>query len=91
MAKLAYSPDEAAAETSFGLARIYQAMNAGELKARKSGKRTVIPHDELVSWLANLPPYERGQWLTPDRSKNNTARRDSRPRTAAKHSRERAS
>lgn len=73
MAKLAYSPDEAAEETSFGLARIYQAMNAGELKARKSGKRTVIPHDELTKWIDSLPPYERGQWLTPDRRKNKAA------------------
>lgn len=91
MAKLAYSPDEAAEETSFGLARIYQAMNAGELKARKSGKRTVIPHTELANWIDGLPLYERGKWQTPDRSKNKATWRDSRPRTASKHPREKAS
>lgn len=34
---------------------LYRAIRAGELVARKRGRRTVILRDDLVSWLSGLP------------------------------------
>lgn len=55
--KLALSVPEAieAANTSRG--SIYRAINAGELVARKRGRRTVVLVDDLRRWLKNLKPY----------------------------------
>lgn len=52
---LAFSVPSAAAATGTSRARLYEAMKAGELRARKFGRRTIIPADELRRWLGSLP------------------------------------
>lgn len=41
----------------FGIGRTaaYEEMKTGRLKARKCGRRTLIPRTEAERWLANLP------------------------------------
>lgn len=50
-----------AVQTS-GLSRsaIYEALKRGDLKARKSGRRTLISFADLDNYLANLPEYRAG-------------------------------
>ncbi len=57
MAKLAYTIDEAVDAGAGGRTKIYEAIKAGELKARKRGKRTIILADDLVAFLQSLPEY----------------------------------
>jgi excisionase family DNA binding protein len=33
----------------------YEEINAGRLRARKVGKRTIISHDDAEDWLRSLP------------------------------------
>lgn len=54
-APLAYSPASAERATDFGHNVIVDAMNAGELVARKYGRRTVILREDLLAWLRSLP------------------------------------
>ena len=35
---------------------IYQMIATGSLKAVKAGRRTLIPHTELLRWVESLPP-----------------------------------
>jgi hypothetical protein len=53
--QIAYTPAEAAAVTGRTRTRIFGAIKAGELIARKDGKATIIEHDELVSFVRTLP------------------------------------
>jgi excisionase family DNA binding protein len=43
-----------------GLCRttVYQAIGAGQLRARKVGRRTLILRADLTSWLQSLPAIE---------------------------------
>lgn len=45
-----------------GLSRtsIYEAMNRGDLTARKAGRRTLISFADLQTYLAGLPAYRAG-------------------------------
>jgi excisionase family DNA binding protein len=52
--KLAYSIDEATAATSFGRTKLYQEINAGNLKAVKLGSRTLIRRADLEAFLSSL-------------------------------------
>lgn len=52
---LVYSIAEACAVARISRTSIYQAINSGELIARKHGRRTVILADDLHRWLHNLP------------------------------------
>ena len=45
--KLAYSVEEVAALTGIGRTTLFSHMKSGLLKARKIGRRTIIPADEL--------------------------------------------
>ena len=36
---------------------IYAALQRGDLKAIKHGKRTLIPADALKDWLSRMPAY----------------------------------
>ena len=57
MEKLAYTIDEAVGEGAGSRTIIYEAINAGTLKARKRGKRTVILAADLASYLEALPDF----------------------------------
>ncbi|ANW06198.1 hypothetical protein LMTR13_37460 [Bradyrhizobium icense] len=51
----ALSIAEACAVAGIGRTKIYQAINDGNLKARKFGKRTLVLRDDLREFLASLP------------------------------------
>ncbi len=53
--KLAHSIDESCAIAGIGRSSIYSAIAAGDLTARKAGRRTLILHSDLEAWLAGLP------------------------------------
>jgi excisionase family DNA binding protein len=55
--KPAYTIEEASRASTVGRVSIYEEINAGKLKARKIGRRTVILHDDLMDWLASLPAF----------------------------------
>lgn len=37
---------------------IYEAINRGDLKAKKLGRRTIVTQDAWTDFLANLPDYQ---------------------------------
>ena len=45
--------------SGIGKTKIYEAINAGKLKARKAGKRTLILSDDLRDYLTSLPLMTR--------------------------------
>jgi excisionase family DNA binding protein len=49
------SISEACAVAGIGRTKIYQAIAAGSLKARKCGKRTLVLREDLRDFLASLP------------------------------------
>ena len=53
--KLAYSIDESCEIAGVGRTYIYTAIAAGDLTARKAGRRTLILRSDLEAWLAGLP------------------------------------
>ncbi len=57
---LSYSTDQASKIVGIGKTKLYQAINSGDLKARKFGKRTIILRDDLDAFLANLECYSKG-------------------------------
>jgi excisionase family DNA binding protein len=46
---------EAYITSSIGRTKLYEAINSGELKAHKAGKRTLILSDDLRDYLSSLP------------------------------------
>ena len=63
--RFSLTPDEAAATTGFSRTRIFQAIRAEELTARKGGKAIVIETDELLRWLRSLPTRGRRPTMVP--------------------------
>jgi excisionase family DNA binding protein len=55
---LAYSIAEACARSGIGRTAIYDMINAGQLTARKRGRRTLILADDLRRCLELLPPID---------------------------------
>jgi excisionase family DNA binding protein len=53
--KIAHSIDGACEAADVGRTSIYEAIRAGDLKARKLGRRTIILDEDLRAWLAALP------------------------------------
>ena len=53
--KLAYSIADFVSASRLGRTRLYGAIAAGQLRARKFGKRTVILVDDGRAFLMNLP------------------------------------
>jgi excisionase family DNA binding protein len=68
----ALSIEETRAVTGIGRTKLYEAINSGELRARKLGKRTLILQSDLESFLSKLEDYlpVRGHKLTPESSKS---------------------
>jgi excisionase family DNA binding protein len=58
LGKLAFGVDEAVEVTGRCRSSIYQAIRDGELKAIKSGRRTLIRTADLEDWVANFTPIE---------------------------------
>lgn len=56
---IAYGPVQAAHASGLTRTRIFEEIAAGRLKARKSGRRTLILRSELERYLNNLPVVER--------------------------------
>jgi len=61
MNPLGYTIAEACACAPIGRTSLYHAINAGELRAVKRGKRTIILHDDLVRYLRSLPAIKAKQ------------------------------
>lgn len=59
--QLAYSIPEACASSKVGRTTLYEAIRAGELRAVKNGRRTLILVEDLQSWVANLPAVPPSQ------------------------------
>jgi excisionase family DNA binding protein len=59
--KYAYSIKEVSEVTSIGRTSVYSYINRGLLKARKTGKRTIILKEDLDDFLQNLDQYETQQ------------------------------
>jgi excisionase family DNA binding protein len=57
---LAYSVEGAAAAARLGRTKIFEAIKAGRLRARKDGRRTVILKEDLTAFLRALPERETG-------------------------------
>lgn len=55
---LAHTIENAARASTCGRTSVYTAINAGSLKARKIGRRTIILDEDLRRWLASLPMRE---------------------------------
>lgn len=55
--QLAYSINDSASRANLSRAEMYRVINRGDLRAKKLGRRTVILHQDLRSYLANLPDY----------------------------------
>ena len=57
MTLLLLSVDEAAKILSIGKTKLYAELAAGNIKARKIGKRTLILREDLESYISNLKQY----------------------------------
>ncbi len=57
MKKLAYSIREAVAAGGGSRTKLYEAIAAGTLKARKRGRSTVILAADLAQYLESLPAF----------------------------------
>jgi|SoiMethySBSTD1v2_1073268.scaffolds.fasta_scaffold2993653_2 excisionase family DNA binding protein len=53
--KLAYSPDEAAEKVGVCRDVIFAEIKGRRLVAKKSGRRTLIPAENLMAWIRALP------------------------------------
>jgi excisionase family DNA binding protein len=52
---LAHTVSRALTVAGCGKTSLYAAIKAGELPAKKMGRRTLIIHSDLMTWLENLP------------------------------------
>ena len=52
---LAYTVDEACNVAKVGKTSLYEAINKGDLPAKKRGRRTLILSADLRGWIERLP------------------------------------
>jgi excisionase family DNA binding protein len=50
--------NEASIVAGIGRTKLYEAIAAGELKARKFGSRTIVLRDDLLGFLKSLPEVQ---------------------------------
>lgn len=55
--KLAYSIEEACAAVSLGTTKLYELIGEGKISAKAEGRRTLIPRESLLSYIASLPAW----------------------------------
>ncbi len=55
--KRALSIKEFCSQYSVSPAKFYLMLGAGEIKAKKIGTRTIVPHEEAERWMAGLPSF----------------------------------
>ena len=55
--QISFTIEEACTAIGIGRTKLYQAINSGQLKAKKFGKRTIILKDDLNNFLENLTSY----------------------------------
>ncbi|MCH4540675.1 helix-turn-helix domain-containing protein [Ochrobactrum sp. A-1] len=55
---IAYSVTDAASRAGVGRSTLYNAISAGELPARKLGKRTLVLRSDLDNWSKTLPNWD---------------------------------
>jgi hypothetical protein len=69
MPEIAYSVNEARRQMGgIGLTKFYEEVNAGRLKVKKAGGRTVVPAAEIEAWLAALPDYQQPDTANSDKT-----------------------
>lgn len=52
---ISYRPDDAAELIGLSTSRVHELIAEGEIVARKSGRATVIMHDDLYAYVFRLP------------------------------------
>lgn len=57
-AKPTATVDETALIVGCGRTILYEEINAGRLRARKIGRRTIILREDREAWLSALPTFE---------------------------------
>ena len=54
---IAFSIKDAVSASPVSRSEIYRALQRGDLRAKKIGKRTIILRDDLAAFFAALPDY----------------------------------
>ena len=57
--KLAYSVNEAMQAIGVGRTKLYSEINAGKIKTRKLGNKTIIPAKDLSDYIEALPAADQ--------------------------------